>query len=256
MNGIAFRNYFRIGVVIGIAVIILVGGSALAQIGAAATEGGERVEPLFSQSQPDGFLDLNPQQTGGSATETGIRPEFEGMQIFMDGFAPDDNVPTDGASAPQQTFSYYMVSGPGLQPRSTANDQVYSSSGCSYMSTGSSTGLLTGTGMHLPNDSVIKFIRLYYYDTDASNGVDAFLTRYAPGSAVQDLVSTGSTNAFNSGSGFTVSTEITETVNAASYSYILYAWPDIASTALRYCGIRVAYYAPPYGLSFLPSLNR
>ena len=110
-----------------------------------------------------------------------FRSEVEGEAGLL---PPDDNPPAEaGEAASGQTFSYFTVSGPELQPRSTANDQAYGSNGCVYMSSGTGIGLLTGTGMHLPDTAVIKYIRLYYNDTNASAGVDAFLTRYAPGGA-------------------------------------------------------------------------
>ncbi len=178
---------------------------------------------------------------------------------LIDGRFPDDN-PTAAdlaaGAAPAATFSYVTIAGAALQPRNSANDIVYASNGCSYMATGSSTGLLSVADFHIPDGSVIKYLRLYYYDTNAAAGVDGFLTRYAPGTATSDLISAGSSNAFTSGSGFVVSSEITETVNNASYSYVLIGWPDQASSTLRVCGLRVAYYAPPGWASFIPNVQR
>lgn len=185
--------------------------------------------------------------TEGQKDKSQIQPpSFTSDMLNKPGaFAPDDNRSApDAPSAPAQTFSYYQVSGPELQPRTTTNVQVYGANGCVYMSTGTGTGLLTGTGMHIPDGSTIKYIRLYYNDTNASAGVDAFLTRYSPGAATSDLVSAGSTAAFSGGYGFVVSNEITEVVNNASYAYMLYGWPDTNASSLQVCGIRVAYYAP------------
>jgi hypothetical protein len=168
----------------------------------------------------------------------------------------DDLIDPFHPMAPDVTYSYFFVSGPELQPRTSTNTQVYSSSGCVYMSTGASTGLLTGAGLHIPNGSVIKFLTLYYNDTHSSNGVDAFLTRYAPGSNTSDIISTGSTNAEASGYSLVTSAEITHTVNNTNYAYMVYGWPDIASSQLQVCGIRVAYIAPSmFGIA-LPLIQR
>ncbi len=212
--------------------VFLAGGFALAQLELAATEpGGERPEVM-------------------PASYDSGDPSFDAPGVLP----PDENA-TDSIQGTSATFSYYTVAGPELHPRTTANDQTYSANGCVYMTSGSSAGLLTGTGMHIPDGSVVKYIRLYYNDTNASAGVDAFLTRYAPGTATSDLVSTGSTNAFSGGSGFVVSSQITETVNNTSYAYLLYGWPDSASSTLQVCGLRVAYYAPFSAAIFLPMVS-
>jgi hypothetical protein len=277
----------RVAAVLAVSALLLAAGAALAQRSLPATEGGDKLPAAFSYGEPDGAVMAVAAQAGSAATETGVtsevsssagepdgvtqppdqpegslaatdggeRVEFSSAQGYVDGMAPDDNI----SLAPglvDAVFTYYTVSGPELQPRTTTNVQVYSANGCVYMSTGTSTGLLTGTGLHLPDGSIVKYIRLYYNDTNASAGVDAFLTRYAPGSATADLVSAGSTNAFNGGYNFVVSNEITHTVNNATYAYMLYGWPDSNTSSLQVCGIRVAYYAPNPTAIYLPSIIR
>ena len=285
MSAKRINPYLRIAAVLAAAVLLLAAGAALAQPNLPATEGGDRapesfssgepdgaavelmtastsastetglaVEALNSGGEPDGIAQTGDQPEKGTAgTETGETVELDSPQGYVDGMAPDDNRALS-PSAVDATFSYYVVSGPELQPRTTTTTQLYGSNGCVYMSTGTSIGLLTGTGLHIPDDLVVKYIRLYYSDTNAAAGVDAFLTRYAPGTQTTDLVSTGSSNAYSGGYGFVVSSEITETVNNTSYAYMLYGWPDSASSTLRVCGIRVAYYAPTWTTLFLPSI--
>lgn len=204
-----------------LALTAITAGIAAAQQFARSTEGDE-VKPEIVPASFDSGLTSNPND-----------------------LPPDENPAVKSPNQPSATFTYYTVSGPELQTRSTGNDQIYSANGCVYLSSGVSTGLLTGTGLHLPDGAVIKYIRLYYNDTNNTAGVDTYLTRYAPGSATSDLVFTGSTNAFSGGYGFVVSSEITETVNNSVYAYQLYGWPDSAASTLQVCGIRVAYYAPP-----------
>ena len=176
-----------------------------------------------------------------------------------DGRYPDDNFAEGdlaGGAEAAATFSYYMVAGATLQPRSSINEIVYSSLGCSYMSSGSSASLISNTELQIPEGSVIKYLRVYYRDTNATGKVRGYLTRYAPGTGSVDLVFTESTDAFSGGSGFAVSSEITETVNNASYAYTLIGWPTLASSTLQICGLRVAYYPPPIWANFLPSVRR
>jgi hypothetical protein len=99
---------------------------------------------------------------------------------------------------------------------------------------------------------VIKYLRVYYRDTNAANGVEGYITRYQPGVGTLDLVHTGSSDAFVGGYGFVVSQEITETVNNNIYVYTLIGWPDDVNVANQICGLRVAYYAPFTAAVFLP----
>lgn len=282
-----FTTLLRIAAVLTAAAVLLAAGAALAQLNLPATEGGDKLPLTSSYGEPDGAVMAAPAVASSAATETGVTSEavnaagepdgvaqqpeppdgapagteggetaeFTSAQGYVDGMAPDDNI----SLAPglvDAVFTYYTVSGPELQPRTTTNVQVYNANGCVYMSTGTSTGLLTGTGLHIPDGSIIKFIRLYYNDTNASFGVDGFLTRYAPGTSTSDLASAGSTAAFSGGYGFIVSNEITHTVNNSIYGYMLYGWPDTNASSLQVCGIRVAYYAPNPTAIYLPSIIR
>ena len=222
----------RILVVLALALAILSAGLAAAQDFLAATDQAE--------AQPE------PQP----ASYDSALPEFAGV------LPPDDNPVVSAPGETTATFSYYMASGTEMRSRNTANDQNYASGGCTYFTSGAS-GFLAGAGMHLPKGSVVKYIRLYYKDTSATEKVTSYLTRYSPTAATtSDLVSAGSTGAFSGGLGYVVSTEITETVDMADYSYILYGWPGAASSGLQVCAIRVAYYAPPAFHLALPMTRR
>jgi len=98
------------------------------------------------------------------------------------------------------------------------------------------------TELHIPDGSVIKYLRLYYNDTSATGNVAAYLTRYGAGTSTSDLVSVSSSG--SSGVGTVLSVEITHTVSNAAYAYTLIGWPGAATSQLQICGIRVAYYAP------------
>lgn len=230
MNLKSLKTALQIGAPVVAALLLLTTGAVLAQISLPATEGGDQ-------------------------TTSGAPPTDVEQMMYVDGQAPDDKGSANRATAPNLSFSYYMVSGPELQPRSTGYDQIYNANGCAYMNTGTSTNLLTGTGLHIPDGSIIKYIRLYYNDTSASGYVRAFLTRYAPGTDSEDLVSAASTAAYTGGYSFVVSNEITETVNNTAYNYMLYAWPTGTGSTMQFCGIRVAYYAPLYAPIYLPAVR-
>ena len=100
--------------------------------------------------------------------------------------------------------------------------------GCSHVTVGTGTGRILNTELPLPDGSVIKYLHVYYRDTNAANGVEGYVTRYQPGTGTADLVHIGSTDAFVGGYGFVVSAEIIETVNNTINTL---SWPAIAPSA-------------------------
>jgi hypothetical protein len=173
------------------------------------------------------------------------------------GLPPDENPPASSAlapNAPNLTFEYYQVSGVTLRGRSSDTGYAYDGVGCSHVTAGTGTGRILNTDLPLPDGSVIKYLRVYYRDTNAANGVEGYITRYQPGVGTADLVHTGSSDAFVGGYGFVVSAEITETVNNTSYAYTLIGWPDDANVANQICGLRVAYYASTTA-TYLPMIS-
>ncbi|GMU43444.1 MAG: hypothetical protein IT479_08675 [Xanthomonadales bacterium] len=152
----------------------------------------------------------------------------------------DENRP----DAVNQSFSYYTVSGATLRGRSSSVGVAYASLGCSYVNAG--TDRILNTEAPLPDGARIKYLRIYYHDTNPADGVRAFLTRYEPGAAASDLTSAGSTAAFVGGYGTSLSPEIDEIVDGDRYAYTLIGWPDALGSANRICGMRIAYYGPQF----------
>ena len=175
------------------------------------------------------------------------------------GRAPDENLPAGSKrtpNAPNLTFSYYQVSGTTLRGRNSTTGYAYDGVGCSHVTVGTGTGRILNTELILPDDAIIKYLRVYYRDTNAVNGVEGYITRYQPGVGTADLVHTGSSDAFVGGYGFVVSAEITETVNNTIYAYTLIGWPDDVNVANQICGLRVAFYAPSVAALFLPMITK
>jgi hypothetical protein len=172
------------------------------------------------------------------------------------GLPPDENPPVLAPNAPNLTFHYYQVVGTTLRGRNSTTGYQYDGVGCSHVTSGSGTGRILNTELQLPDDAVIKYLRVYYRDTNASNGVEGYITRYQPGVGTADLIHAGSSDAFAGGYGFVVSAEITETVNNIVYAYTLIGWPDATNVANQICGLRVAYYPPPHFFAALPTIRR
>ncbi len=244
----------RIAMVL-LAVVALIGaGAVVAQISIPATEpGGEVSEAPVSF---DSYLD------GGIVVpENGLTERGEPFEIPQ-GIAPDDNpvegtARTNGTNAATQVFSYYQVSGATLRGRMTITDNEYVTQGCTYVSAADPDPVkgytrILNTEAHLPDGATIKYLRVYYRDTNATRGVQGYITRYSPGVSTLDLVHAGSTNVFSAGYGFVVSQEITETVNNSTHAYTLIGWPDAVGDTLQICGLRIAYYLPQNNTVSLP----
>jgi hypothetical protein len=217
-----------------LAILLVAGGQVIAQQASPATEpDGEPISvmaPSYDSGDP-------------SAQAAGIAP-------------PDENNPLLAPNEPAQTFTYYQVTGATLRGRNSTTGYMYDGVGCSHVTSGTGTGRILNTELILPDGAVIKYLRVYYRDTNAANGVEGYITRYQPGVGTADLVHVGSTNSFAGGYGFVVSQEITETVNNTTYGYTLIGWPDDANVNNQICGLRVAYYAPPIFAAFMPLSQR
>jgi len=171
---------------------------------------------------------------------------------------PDENAKAGSVrspNAPALTFRYYQVTGTTLRGRNSDTGYAYDGVGCSHVTAGTGTGRILNTELPLPDGSIIKYLRVYYRDTNAANGVEGYITRYQPGVGTADLVHTGSSDAFVGGYGFVVSAEITEEVNNTIYGYTLIGWPDDVNVNNQICGLRVAYYAATTA-TYLPTIRK
>jgi len=249
------QSWLRIAAVLIAAAALIGTGTVLAQISIPATEpGGEVIE---SKASFDSYLDA-----GIVIPENGLDASGEPF-VIPQGIAPDDNPvkgvertnETGATSAPTQIFHYYTVSGATLRGRTSTTEYAYDGVGCTHVTAGVGTGLILNTEAILPDEAIIKFLRVYYRDTNAAAGVEGYITRYAPGVSTADLVHVGSTDAFAGGYGFVVSAEITQTVNNIANAYTLIGWPDALGPTLQICGLRIAYYLPQNNLAFLPTIS-
>lgn len=223
-------KYIKIGIIILMASLLMMGGTALAQLFVPATEpGGEVIE------MPPSYVSGDPN--------------------YLYTLPPDDN-PSTGVNNPAAIFSYYQVAGATLRGRTSTTGYTYDGSGCSHTTSGVDQSRILNTELILPDNAVIKFLRVYYKDSNPVSGVHGYITKYQPGVVGVDLANAGSTDGFSGGYGFTVSPEITETVNNTIDAYTLIGWPDENNVDNQICGLRVAYYAPFHGTIFMPVVRR
>jgi hypothetical protein len=124
-----------------------------------------------------------------------------------------------------------------MTPRSSTTPTTYDGLGCAHMST---TGGFATFPVTIPDGSLIKYVRLYYCDTNVAGDVTAWLTEYTPpGVGFTDLVSVASGS--SAGCGTVLSTELTYNVSNLDALAVL---TNGSAVDRQYCGIRIAYYEP------------
>lgn len=173
-------------------------------------------------------------QTSG----TGDGLDFPSIPEWSDAGAADARFGTSPA-APAVTFSYFHVLGATLKPRDSTNTYAYAFNGCIYVNAGG-VGRLQFP-MTIPDGSVVKYLRIYYNDTNAAADLTAWLTQYSPGQSSTDLTSISSSG--SAGFGTALSAEMTHTVDNQLNYTINVGWGANTSTQ-QICGVRIAYYAP------------
>ena len=185
-------------------------------------------------------------------TATPLPPNGDGQLASESSRKPP--MPETGPDAANQlnlSFSYYKVIGTTFQPRMSTSTYSYTSNGCMYQNGG--TDLRFQAPLVLPEGSEIKYVRIYFQDTVAQD-MTVWLTRYEPGQANLDLVSVHSSG--SGGYGTALSTLITQTVDMASYAYVLTWGTGTTTSGNQICGVRVAYYAPSIFGAFLPLIRK
>ncbi len=225
------NKWIKVLIVFILAAFFVIGGTALAQLIIPATE------------------------PGGTATINMTPSYISGDPAYQNMNPPDDNAKS-GAYNPAANYSYYQVSGSTLKNRSSATQYTYDGLGCTHTTSGIDTQKILNTELNLPNHAVIKYLRVYFRDTNPNSGVDGYISRYKPGLEAIDLVGAGSSDAFQGDFGYVVSQEITQTVDNELYVYTLIGYPDENNVANQICGLRVAYYPPYNGRIYLPTVHR
>jgi hypothetical protein len=224
------------GVVSSLAIVaMMVAFSALGETAA-------RGETAAAQNPTPGFGDAT------APTVTPLPPNGDGQLASEPSRTPlMPETGPDAPNLPNLSFSYYKIIGTTLQPRMSTSTYSYTTNGCMYQNGG--TDLRFQAPLILPEGSEIKYVRIYFQDTVAQD-MTVWLARYAPGQASLDLVSVQSSG--SGGYGTALSALITQTVDMATYAYVLTWGTGTATIGNQICGVRVAYYAPPIFGTFLP----
>lgn len=203
-------------------------------------------EPIL-QPDDDGYTGPVPE-----ALDAEFAPSGDGesqIQIdwsdFMTEPQPDDNVTgaslTDAGLDWSSLYYYFHAAGSSLRPRDSSVDWANDGSGgCMYLTSGDSTKIFN-IHLEVPHGSRIEYLRIYFYDTSASNSF-AWVTRYDDEGDIEDVTYVASSS--NLGYGSTLSPYIEHIVDTTNYSYVLNWRPYAVGTTMQLCGLRVAYRLP------------
>ncbi|MBN1641111.1 MAG: hypothetical protein JXA09_07735 [Anaerolineae bacterium] len=175
----------------------------------------------------------------------------EGVQIQG---PPDQPAGVDAADVEAAaTYNAYLrVAGSALRPReSNVGWDSSASGGCLFASSGDMYTVFN-TPVYLPQGATVKYMRLYYNDTSASNA-NAWFSVY---DLYGDLVAEwNASSSGNTGEDYRTTSEFTHTVDYDQYSYLLNWRPNDLGSDMQVCGFRLYYRAPP-GAVYLPLVTK
>ncbi|MFZ5808973.1 MAG: hypothetical protein ACOY16_06805 [Chloroflexota bacterium] len=156
---------------------------------------------------------------------------------------------TEQPNAMAVTTDYLHVAGSAFVPLYGDAGVTYGGKGCTYM-TGYSH-LYMNYSLDLPHNSIITFIRIYFIDTNTTDGI-MHLARYDDGVAY-DYPATVYTSG-SSGFGKATLSDLNIQLDNLNYNYVMYWMPGVAGSSMQLCGFRVNYERPFLGATFLPAV--
>ena len=201
---------------------------------------------------------------------TQVTAQEEGVELWatsaeapagfpLDRFSPADSPVTvnqeeahNAIEAPDGLISW-RITGAALKPRE--NDVSYTVNGsgsCTFVTAGDNS-TVWNIAPALPQGAVVDTLRMYYYDASGSNTSAWFTVYDLYGSIVQEWAVSSSGSGGNS---FNDSTAINHTIDYSIYSYLFNWRPNSTGSTLQLCGFRVFYEPPPFGVAFLPSIQK
>jgi len=202
-----------------------------------------------SEAQPDedGYTGALPERAQGNiepsaGADTIPQPDWSAFHAEPQ---LDDNV--DGESmAPTEPgwdplFSYVHVAGSALRPRDSSVEWNSTGDGGCVYNNGGSTSVIFNINMDIPDDVLIEYLRIYYYDTSAANSY-AWITTYDDAGGYTDVVNVASDA--DTGYGTMLSDQIAHVVSLIDDSYVLNWRPYDTGSTMALCGLRVAYRLP------------
>lgn len=145
--------------------------------------------------------------------------------------------------------------GSTLRPRRNDVNYTTNSNGSCVYVTGGEPSTVWNLPLALPDGAQVERLRMYYYDTSASQTTYGWFSKYdLYGGLVQEW---GVTSLYSSGNSYDdVVISPTETIDYSAYSYVLNWRPGyVITSTVQLCGFRLFYTAPVGGV-YLPVIVR
>ena len=242
-------------------VIVVLGGAGLTAVAERLPQGsGDGTEPdialsngvaLENAPDMDGYVGpvslavLAGDDGGSSAGELPGQLPAELAQLYFEP-QPDQiegAITTADAGIAWSGFHYKYIAGSAFRPRASTTTWASSGGGgCVYAVAGAFE--VFNVPLSLPQGSRIDYLRLYFYDTSASNST-AWVSYYDGAGGLVDLPDNlGVASSGNTGYGQTLSALMEHVVNDANNAYVLNWRPNVAGGTMMLCGMRVAYRLP------------
>jgi hypothetical protein len=172
-----------------------------------------------------------------SGANEGEAPNWE---MMVDPNQPDVNAALAPAASEWSGFYYILAAGSTLRTRNSAQDWANSTDGgCVYAV--DTPGEVMNLHLDLPTGSRIDYLRIFYFDTSASDS-QAWVTTYNGAGGLTDVLYV--TSAGNAGYGTALSNYVGHVVDNANNAYVLNWRPNVIGSTMRLCGLRVAYRLP------------
>lgn len=138
-------------------------------------------------------------------------------------------------------YSYLSIAGSAFHPLDNGTGYIYQGNGCIAKSSGTDSRF--AHRLILPQDAIVRFMRLYYYDA-ATSDVVAFFTTYDGAGNYNELALASSADG-PSGYGSALSPLFSFPVNHYSSAInIVVNLSNQNDNTVRFCGVRIAYDRP------------
>ncbi len=122
--------------------------------------------------------------------------------------------------------------------------------GCAYASSGD-YGTWWSAPLYLPDDSTLRYFRMYYNDQNTSVDCDAYLTVY---DLYGRVVTEWGISSSGTGMTYVTTEQLDHIVDYSDYSYVIHWRPNELGTDMQVCGFRVYYQKPP-SVAYLPIVS-
>ena len=168
--------------------------------------------------------------------------------LMVNSEGPAMNQAPELPNAVAATMDYRHVAGSAFVPLYGDAGVTYGTKGCTYMS--NAAHAFMNYSLDLPHNSTVKYIRLYFNDTAATDGT-LHLAEYDDGASYTYLATVETSG--SAGLGSSTVSGLNIPLDYGNYNYVLYWMPGVSGSTMQLCGYRVGF-TPPIGrIQLLPT---